>query len=153
MMSKMKNPRFAWMVFKNCTWTPYRCTAVQCCWRYKPRHHQSRDKGVNTYDEVTDLYKDKLPTEELDRHTAFQKTICTQGSTAYQCYSRDPLFAQLVHGLCWKGMVVTSRLTWNTMLHLTNFIQQAKLQHLTWTTFSNAKHSHGHLPSHKIHCS
>lgn len=55
--------------------------------------------------------KDKLPTEELDCHMAFQETICTQGSTAYQRYSRDPHFAQLVHGLCWKGVVVTSRVT------------------------------------------
>lgn len=55
--------------------------------------------------------KDKLPTEVLDRHMALQETICTQGSTADQRYSRDPLFAQLVHGLCWKGMVVTSRVT------------------------------------------
>lgn len=46
MMSKIKNPRFAWMVFNNnCTWTSYRCTAVQCCWRYNPHHHQSRDQG------------------------------------------------------------------------------------------------------------
>jgi len=55
-------------------------------------------------------FKDKLPTE-LDCYMAFQETICTQGSTDYQRHLRDPLFAQLVHGLCWKGMVVTSRVT------------------------------------------
>jgi hypothetical protein len=67
-------------------------------------------KGVSTYDKVTD-FKDKLPTEELDHHMAFQETICTHGNTAYQCHARDPLFAQLVHRLPWKGMVVTSRVT------------------------------------------
>jgi len=67
-------------------------------------------KGVSTYDEVTD-FKDKLPTEELDHHMAFQETISTHGSTAYHCHARDTLFAQLVHRLCWKGMVVTSKVT------------------------------------------